>query len=193
MRTTASESASGRLWMGMVVAVLVALVTIPAIQSSVSAHDHQIPQTYLKKGTMELQAGTRVAESNWVRPAGDGLCANENTSYRWRFPDTSRVAAGSKLKVRIFKTQRPDFFEITAYPALDEEGTPSGESRLLPRSLERVVRDGKTVAWDAYFEVNRADRHYYLVGEGHWKDREGCGGVDQYASWSFHVKTRSLS
>ncbi len=95
--------------------------------------------------------------------------------------------------VRIFKSQRPDYFEITAYPALDEEGTPSGEGRLLNRSLERVVRDGKTVAWDAYFEVNRPDRDYYLVGEGHWKDREGCAGVDQYASWSFHVKTRSHS
>jgi len=101
--------------------------------------------------------------------------------------------AGSKLKVRILKTQRPDYVEITAYPALDEEGTPKGEGRLLRRSLERVVRDGKTVAWDSYFEVNHPDRDYYLVGEGHWKDREGCGGVDQYASWSFHVKTRGLS
>ena len=193
MRTTASESASGRLWTGMLLAVLVALVAIPSIQASAGAHDHQIPQTFLKKGAKDLQAGTRVTESNWVRPTNDGLCANKNAVYRWRFPETSRVAAGSKLKVRIFKSQRPDYFEITAYPAVDEEGTPSGEGRLLNRDLERVVREGKTVAWDASFKVNRPDRDYYLVGEGHWKDQEGCGGVDQYASWSFHVKTRSLS
>jgi len=51
--------------MGMLVAVLVALVTIPSIQAS--AGDHKIPQTYLKKGAKELQAGIRVAESNWAR------------------------------------------------------------------------------------------------------------------------------
>jgi len=73
MRTTASESAGGRRWTATLIAVLVALVTIPSIQASASAHDHQIPQPYLKKGAKELQAGTRVAESNWVRPAGDGL------------------------------------------------------------------------------------------------------------------------
>jgi hypothetical protein len=71
--------------------------------------------------------------------------------------------------------------------------TASGERRLLNRSLKSAVRDGKTVAWDAYFEANRPDRDYFLVGDGHWTDRESCGGVDQYASWSFHVKTRSLS
>ena len=40
MRTAASESAGARPWTGMLVAVLVALVTIPSIQASVSAHDH---------------------------------------------------------------------------------------------------------------------------------------------------------
>jgi len=60
----------------------------------------------------------------------------------------------------------------------------------LTNALERVVRDGKTVAWDAVFSVNRPSRHYYLISEGHWQDREGCGG-DQYAYWSFHVKTRA--
>ncbi len=63
---------------------------------------------------------------------------------------------------------------------------------LLKRSLERVVKDGKTVAWDAVFFVNRPGRDYYLISEGHWQDREGCG-ADQYAYWSFHVKTRSSS
>ena len=61
---------------------------------------------------------------------------------------------------------------------------------MLNRTLERVVRDGKTVAWDAVFYVNRPDRDYYLVSRGLWRDTQGCG-EDQYAYWSFHVKTRA--
>ncbi len=48
------------------------------------------------------------------------------------------------------------------------------------------------MAWDAVFSVDRPDRHYYLVTEGHWQDRQGCGSC-QFAFWSFHVKTGSAS
>lgn len=59
---------------------------------------------------------------------------------------------------------------------------------MLERTLERVARDGKTVAWDAVFSVNRPSRDYYLITEGHWQDAQGCEG-DQFAFWSFHVET----
>ncbi|MDQ4126819.1 MAG: hypothetical protein M3151_02505 [Actinomycetota bacterium] len=48
----------------------------------------------------------------------------------------------------------------------------------------------KTVAWDAAFSVNSAGRDYYLISEGYWQFREGCG-TNQYALWGFHVKTRT--
>ena len=60
----------------------------------------------------------------------------------------------------------PDSFEVAAYPKVDAEGEPAGEGRLLKRTLERIVADGKTVAWDAVFFVNRPDRDYYLISEG---------------------------
>lgn len=44
------------------------------------------------------------------------------------------------------------------------------------------------MAWDAEFRVRGPSRDYYLVTEGHWRDREGCR-VDQYPYWGFHVKT----
>ncbi len=100
------------------------------------------------------------------------------------------MAAGSKLRVRVSKAQRPDSFEVAAYRALDEEGEPSGEARLPERSLEPVVVDGLTVAWDAVFSVNRPGRDYYLVSGGRWQDSEGCEN-EQFAYWSFHVKTRA--
>ena len=169
-------------------AMALGLLGVLLASGTARAHDHLVPDTVLKKGTRELQAGTKVYESVWIRPSSD-LCEHQSTIYRTRFPETDTVRAGSKLRVRVFKAQRPDSFGV-AYRALDKEGEPSGEARLLSRSLERVVVDGKTVAWNAVFAVKNPGRNYYLISEGHWQDREGCGG-DQFAFWSFHVETRA--
>jgi hypothetical protein len=50
------------------------------------------------------------------------------------------------------------------------------------------------VAWDAHFRVDSPDTDYYLLTEGHWQDRD-CSNVDsdQFASWTFHVRTGSAS
>ncbi len=166
-------------------------------QRPAEAHDHVVPETVLKKGTQHLQVGRKVIESSWNRPAGENECVNMNVIYtfelpggKFNYPEVDRVAAGSELRVRILKSQRPDSFSVAAYPRIDEKGNPSGEGRRLERKLERVVRDGKTVAWDAVFSVNRPSRDYYLITEGHWQDTQGCEG-DQFAYWSFHVQTRS--
>ena len=174
----------------LLVAMSLGLLGALLAQAPVQAHDHQIPQTVLKKGAKELQAGTLVKESSWDQLTGDDECLNVSTIYRTRFPETDRVAAGSKLRVRVSKAQRPDSFEVAAYRRVDEEGEPSGEGRLLNRSLKPVTVDGQTVAWDAVFSVNRPGRDYYLISEGRWQDSEGCQN-EQFASWSFHVKTRT--
>ena len=153
------------------------------------AHDHRIPQTVLKKGANELQAGILIKESSWDQLAGDDECLNLSTIYRTRFPEADRVA-GAKLRVRVSKAQRPDSFEVAAYRTVDENGEPSGQGRLLKRSLKPVTVDGQTVAWDAVFSVDRPGRDYYLVSEGRWQDSEGCQN-EQFASWSFHVETRA--
>ncbi len=185
--------------MGRMMAMLaVAALMVALLAGAAQAHDHRIPKTVLMKGTKELQTGHRVIESYWASDAGDGLCESLAKSYTFElldgsgfnYPEADRVAAGSELHVRISKTQRPESFSVAAYRRIDEHGKPSGEARLLKRSLERIVVDGKTVAWDARFSVNRPSRDYYLIAEGHWQDREGCN-ADQYAHWSFHVKTRA--
>ncbi len=193
MKTTAYAGATGgwRLTAALLAAMALGLFGVLVLaQRPAQAHDHQVPDTVLMKGTQELQAGTRVKESSWDRRVGEDVCDNRKVFYSTRFAETDVVAAGSKLRVRVFKTQRPDSFVIGAYRAVDEEGAPTGEARMLNRTLERVVVDGKTVAWDAVFSVNRPSRDYYLITEGHWQDEGGCG-ADQYASWSFHLKTRA--
>jgi hypothetical protein len=177
----------------LVAAMTVALVGVGlAGQAPARAHDHLIPKTSLMKGTRELQTGLKVIDSSWTQPAGNGEFVTQTAIYSWRFPEVDRVAAESKLRVRILKRQRPDTFSITAYPKVDENGTPGGQGRLLQSSLKPIIQDGQTVAWDVIFYVNRPLRDYYLVSEGHWKDRQGSGS-DQWAHWSFHVKTRSSS
>ena len=173
MKTAAYSGATGgwRLTAALVAAMALGLLGFLLLaQAPAQAHDHQIPNTVLMKGANELQAGTRVYKSRWDQLFNEELCYSEVIEYRYRFPETDRVAAGSKLRVRVSKAQRPDSFGIAAYRAVDEEGEPSGEARLLKRSLERVVVDGKTVAWDAAFSVKSPGRDYYLISEGHWQE-----------------------
>ena len=187
-----ARPASGeeRKWWARAVVLLVAVTLsgVLAASGQARAHDHVVPETVLKKGDRGLQAGTGVIESSWVYPAGGGVCTSETAFYTFRYPDVDRVAPGSALRVRVFKAQRPDSFEIGAYPKVDEKGQPEGRGRRLGSTLKPVVRDGKTVAWDAVFTVERPDRDYYLIGSGRWKDRQGCG-MEQYAYWGFHVET----
>lgn len=175
------------------VAVMAAFVGVwLATQRPASAHDHLIPKTVLVKGAKELQRGHLVKESSWTYLDGEGGMNTDTAYYYWRFPEVDRVAVGSELRIRIFKDRQPETFILAAYPKLSERGRPSGEKRLLSPSFEPVVRDGLTVAWDAVFNLDRPDRHYYLVSRGHWQDAEGSG-EQQYAHWAFHAKTRDGS
>ena len=134
----------------------------------------------LRRVASPERTGLKVVDSSWTEPAGNGEFVTQTASYIWRFPEVDRVAEGSKLRVRVLKSQRPDTFSIIAYPKVDEKGAPSGQGRQLSASFKPIVHDGRTVAWDVIFYVNRPLSDYYLVSEGHWKDRQGSDS-DQWA------------
>ena len=101
------------------------------------------------KGKQELQTGRRVEEFTWAYPSRSGnACFVDEGIFPFGFPeDTPSVAAGSKLKLRIYKSQNPDPFTLTAYFSLQGTGQPVGPTgRLLYSSLAAVIRDGQTVA-----------------------------------------------
>ena len=127
-----------------------------------------------------MQTGLKVVDSSWTQPASNGEFVTQSASYSWCFPQVDRVAAESKLRVRILKSHKPDTFSIIAYPRVDEKGALSGQGRQLSASFKPIVHDGRTVAWDVIFYVNRPLSDYYLVSEGHWKDRQGSDS-DQWA------------
>jgi hypothetical protein len=189
MERTASVRLSG--WERIVVVLLatmaMAVVGVLIAQGPASAHDHRVPKTVLMKGKEELQSGRKVWEYSWSYPSGGGgTCAAEQAVLDFGFPRVDSVEAGTKLKVRIYKSQKPRSFYMAE---VDENGTERGEVSV---RFKPVVRNNHTVAWNAVFRVNRPDTDYRLASEGHWKDRQGCN-ADQYAFWSFHVKTGDAS
>lgn len=176
----------GHMLIVVLAAMVVALAGALVAQRPADAHDHQIPKTVLMKGKEKLQAGRTVGWSDWYSSAGNGECVHAHADYTFGFPRVDKVAAGSKLKVRIYKSQKPRPFHLAK---VDKEGNPRGDVNV---RLKPVVRNEKTVAWDAVFRVGRPDTRYRLLSEGYWKDREGCGG-NQHAFWSFQVKTGNSS
>jgi hypothetical protein len=189
LENTASGRASGLRWAAVLLtAMVVALIGVLAAQIPASAHDHRVPKAVLMKGKQELQTGRKVNEYSWTYPAGEGICATEQAILTFGFPrEVPSVAADSKLKVRIHKSQKPRPLYLAE---VDQNGAPRREVNV---RLKPVVRDQRTVAWDAVFRVKRPNSDYYLEAEGHWNDRQGCNNADQYAFWTFHVKTRSAS
>jgi len=92
-------------------------------------------------------------------------------------PSAVLVEPGTQLYIRLSENRRPERFSLR-----------SRTSGRIDTILRPVVRDGKIVAWDAYFRLERPDRHYHLRASGTW---EGRGGRSGDGGWLFHVKTRS--
>lgn len=156
------------------------------------AHDDHPPKTVLMKQSRELQAGRLTDEYEWSYPSPNGkACRTDEVTIPFAFArGLPTVAVGSRLKVRVHKSQRPRSFTIAE---IDRDGQPWGKvgTRLRP-----VVRDGRTVAWEAAFTVDRPNTLYRLLSEGHWQDRD-CTVADpidpdQFARWSIRVKTGGL-
>jgi hypothetical protein len=169
----------------------VALVGIVAVQASAQegSRDRQPPDAALMQGSQILQTG-RQGSFCWSYSEGEvwgAVCAD----YVPSFPAAARVEAGSQLYISLRKPQRPDKFRIYAYRDVDQDGFPIGDAQRLSTSLERVVRDGRTVGWDVLFSVNRPDRHYYLEAYGEWDYMRGSKASFGQSSWYFHVKTLS--
>ncbi len=165
----------------------VALVGIATVQAAAQegSRDRQPPDAALMQGSQVLQLGQQGSYC-WSYIAGEfwlTTCADFALSY----PAGDRVEAASQLYITLRKPQRPDRFRIYAYSDVDQNGFPIGDAQRLSTSLERVVRDGRTVGWDIFFSVNRPDRHYYLNAYGEWNRVRGSKASYGDSSWQFHV------
>jgi hypothetical protein len=157
-------------------AMSVALACLVRVQLTAHADSHRLPEAVLMKGEKELQKGLLGTYCWLAFGCGDSF---------FLFPDpgtTARVTAGSTLHIRIKYAEEPPTVGVSRH-RLNQRGEMVGRSRSLAISLQPVVQDGQTVAWDAFFSVKRPDRHYYLTPGAYW-------GEGRHAMWGFHVQTR---
>jgi hypothetical protein len=152
--------------------VLLSGVLLAGTQGQAQALAPRPPDATLKQGNTILQDGRRIAYC-WTRGCAD--------NFEDMYPSAVVVEPGARLHIRLTENKRPKRFSLTS------SRSPDGQSRRIDTTLRRVVRDGKTVAWDAYFRLERSDRHYYMDAFGVWRDEGGRERGDAY--WQFHAKT----
>ena len=148
-------------------------VLLVGVQGQARALASRTRDAVLKQDNRILQDG-RLISYCWIDRCVAGFS---------RYASAVPVGPGSRLHIRLSENRRPDRFSLMS------SRSPDGRSRPVDTTLGRVERDGKTVAWDVYFRVDRPDRHHYLGAFGVWKDNGGRVHGDAY--WQFHVKTTS--
>ncbi len=152
--------------------VLIGGAFLAGVQERAQALEPRPPDAILKQGDRTLQDGHRIAYC-WTRGCVD--------NFEDMYPSAVVVEPGAQLRIRLTENKRPRQFSLESSRSRD------GSSRRVDTTLRRVVRDGRTVAWDAYFRLERPDRHYYLDAFGVWRDDGGRERGDAY--WQFHAKT----
>src|SRR3712207_103264 len=156
------------------------------------------PDALLMKGPIVLQKGRELTRC-WTYYSKDGRSMSSGCAAyffhsfsRWYVP---LPAGGTELHIRINNPQRLKWLTFAAYtgfkpyPWDKSVGVPFGE-RHLGYTIRRVENArGKTVAWNVFFRLPRAESHYYLDLYTQWKAAPHAG-LSFYDTWyTFHVRT----
>ncbi len=142
-------------------------VFLVGVQGQAQALAPHPPDAILKQGNRTLQHGSLISY----------FWSNITADFAPQHPSAVLVEPGTQLYIRLSENRLPEQFSLRSRP-----------TGRIDTTLRPVVRDGKLVAWDAYFRLERPDLHYHLRASGTWEGRGGRGG---YVDWLFHVKTRS--
>ena len=155
----------------MVLALLLAGgVLLAGFQDQAKALSPHPPVADLKQENTKLQRAYRHSYC-WIRRCVDNFEDN--------YPPAVTVEPDTRLYIRLSENWRPKKF------TLKTSTSPNGRARQINTTLRPVVRDGKTVAWDAYFRLERPNRQYFLDAIGEWQGARG--GASVY--WQLHAKT----
>jgi hypothetical protein len=186
-RRISASNMGRRSWLSVVLAVALALavVAVAGAEARAGSFDDGFPEQLLKQGGSVLQRGDlNHGTWHWYE-AGEW-----NTVFAdyGEWPRAVPVGAGSRLRIRINKPERPAIYRIKAYNK-GEHGWPIGKARHLDTTLRRIERNGKTVGWNVFFRVNRPDAPYFLETRGRWERVPGTHISYGFESLHFHVKT----
>jgi hypothetical protein len=178
---TVLNTAPTRLVLVIALAVGISSGAAPAV-----AHDHEPPRTALLANGDTLQRG-RHWSGCWTTRFPDGTFATGCADGFPHFPKVDVLQPGTRVTIRILKSQRPRDLVIHTWKKTDRHGFVVGSPQEQSHKRQRIrLPDG--VAWDLSFTLSDARRHYYLSVTGVWRDEEGAR-VMQDASYAFHVRT----
>ncbi len=164
------------------------LLTTFLLAAPALADDHAPPRATLEIDG-ERAAGRSSVPDQWESRNGD-VCAHGVSDG---FIVFRRRALEVKPEfhfghILIFKSQRPDKLLVKGWAEVDADGRPTGGPDRLERRMISVTRNGEIVAWDVWVPIEmEPDADLYIHVAGHWRDREGCGGM-QKAAWTFHLR-----
>jgi len=148
-----------------------------------SAHDHRRPMALLRVHGMPYRG--RMVEVDWVTRK-DGGCVEKHRQRDLRFGPPARVDIGLYPgRLRLLTSHHPRL-RILSWALLDGSKQPVGPPEEIPFELERLSRNGRTLAWDAVFRLFVVE-HRYIGVFARWPDREGCDEM-QRVTWTYHLR-----
>ena len=153
-------------------ALLGLLVACGAVYGGTNQHSPFPPQMKLYKDRELLQrAGDGKGKETWHFYSPDDKDWYHNTYYNkdLRWPKEDITTADRVLHVRIGHRDRPDVFFMKTYR--NKELRDKGH-RLDYRWVHEK-REGKGVAWSAYFKLKTPDRPHRVQIYAQWKENPG--------------------
>lgn len=201
---------STRVGLTLIAALITGLVALVALNTPVEAgpptwvngydrsYDNYPPRESLfVRGTLH-QDSNNGSYMNWYyydfkSNQWRNRSYDDEGPFYWPAADT--VKAGSKVRVRINKPEKPSTFKITAYKAVndtnDEHRPAWSTAEVLSRTLTPIESNrGVIIAWNATFYVNESNRHYYITADGEWEGADAALYSFGKAQDLFHLKTR---
>jgi len=154
-----------------------------ALPGVAPAHDHRVPLALLRIHGFPQRG--RVISADWVarREAG---CVEKERRKEMRFGPPVRVNIGLYPgRLRLLTRHRPRL-RILSWILLDGEKRPVGSPEEIPFELEPLARNGRTLAWDAVFDLTVLE-HRYIAVFARWPDRENCDQM-QRVTWTYHIR-----
>ncbi len=173
-----------------VVSIVTVLVSPLLTIGAATADDHRPPRVVLHVADDPLQQG-QLGASCWTRRGDVGEVITECNGAVWDFPEAVRANAGERARIRIKKTQPPQYLEIRAWRRVNGAEEPIGDGRTVDFQLRPHVdaASDEIAAYDAVFSLRARKGHLYIKLSGIWKDEDAAAG-DQDASWTLHVNLR---
>ena len=136
-----------------------ALLVLLTIVTPSGALPKDPPGAHLRYRGDRIQRA-HLAGSCWPGENGGYLCSDERPRT---WPQSDRVSAGARLRLRIHWKREPSRIFVDSYRSIRNNGMPRGKGKDIHAGKRPVRRDGRVVAWNIVFRLHDRRLHYVRV------------------------------